>query len=519
MKAVRKKGINEEDFLRMVEEKMQEVGGLLDIDAAAMIVAKHLGVDLPARRDLYSLERLYITDIVEGLRRLEITGRVINVDPPLVFYRKGRTIKVSKILLGDKTGTIPVSLWPPHTQIVERLGLSIGDVVKIYNARSKKFRERLELNVGEGSQLQIIDEPPPDIPPLEHFIEEDITTFTDLKILSVCPPVETRTRWGTRRVACIEAKTPDNIHVKIFLWGSKAYWARYLEPGHVILVKGCLREVRGGEERPPEYHVGKYFSIKLLNTIEVEKEVTVKDYRHSPNRLFFNLEGFIAGLTPGRGNTLTLLLSDGKHLASLNLIHEKSKEQVMANLFERNYGRYLTVKYIENIHSRKLSYRTTLWTVFQFQNRFLKKSKPSREIKDIEKGEQILIESPIKDYSFETAYYCSYCFQKIFSVEHDCFAEREVKVHAIPYFRLFLTKENQQFVVPVPPINKFYEKLLNMGLSYLEEFFLENEDPTSIIEYILNEAKASGKKLSINGILLEGARRLLLIPIELTFIS
>jgi len=113
----REKGIEVKDVLRLIRGKVEELGGLIDEEAAALIVAKELGVEVPNKKVV--LGRLRIADLVEGLKSVDIIGRVLRVDPPVSLMTKRGKSKVASIIMGDESGEIKVVLWWAYTAPIE----------------------------------------------------------------------------------------------------------------------------------------------------------------------------------------------------------------------------------------------------------------------------------------------------------------------------------------------------------------------------------------------------------------
>ncbi|RLE80760.1 MAG: hypothetical protein DRJ51_05205 [Thermoprotei archaeon] len=504
LKKVKEKGLSEEEFWRLVRDKIKEVGGLLEEEAAAMIVAKNLGISIPPGKNV-KLGKLYITDIVDGLRKLEITGRVLSVDPPLTFYKKGgKEVKLAKILIGDRTGTIRVTLWPPHTELVEEMALSLGDIVKVRNARTKRFRERLEVNVGDNSAImRVPSSQGEDLPPLEDFIKDKILEFKSLKVVSVCPPIDARTKWGFKKVSCIEANLEENLKVKIFLWGSKAYWAYYIKPGDIVTIRGNLRpreKYSIGSLNVEEYHTSKYFSVTREGfDKEVLGDLLVSDYRNYPPRVFLSLVGFITTILPGRGNGIRVLMSDGKRLALIDILHLKPKEQLLKEEFERLFLKQALLRLVEPSSGKRLEFKTSLWSSFVLKEHVLKRGIPVKDFQELEPGSFVDLKASIRKGVFEVSYYCDYCLQRVESIEHHCFTEREIRVLPLPLLKLFLEKDDYRVYSLVPPLDNIYKSLFELERKDLVDFFVENEDIRPALNYLLEEKVEKKEKVHLKG--------------------
>ena len=72
-----------EEIERKVEAKRAKLSGLVSKEGAAQIIAAELGINLDN-------ERLKISELLQGMRRAKIIGKVINISPVRSFNKNGR---------------------------------------------------------------------------------------------------------------------------------------------------------------------------------------------------------------------------------------------------------------------------------------------------------------------------------------------------------------------------------------------------------------------------------------------
>src|SRR2546427_6961041 len=98
------------EFDGKVKGKVEEWGGLLDHDAASLLVLEEMGVDVA--------EWVPIAKLEENAE-VSIRGEVVAVTPVREFTRqdgtKGRVVNVT---LKDKTRACPVVLWDDDVEFV-----------------------------------------------------------------------------------------------------------------------------------------------------------------------------------------------------------------------------------------------------------------------------------------------------------------------------------------------------------------------------------------------------------------
>jgi ssDNA-binding replication factor A large subunit len=112
---------------RRVEAKRAKLSGLVSKEGAAQIVAAELGIN-------FDREKLKISQLVDGMKRANTIGKIINISPVKTFNKNGREGKVVNLVIADESSNAKVVLWDTnHISLVENKSLNQGDVVEISN--------------------------------------------------------------------------------------------------------------------------------------------------------------------------------------------------------------------------------------------------------------------------------------------------------------------------------------------------------------------------------------------------
>jgi hypothetical protein len=99
------------------------------------------------------IEHPRIEDLKFGMKRIDLKARVIEIPKPKsVFTRFGTFATVTNARVADETGIIQLPLWNNQIDTV-----SVGDVIRVENARVAAFRGERQLRVGRGGQLSVIE--------------------------------------------------------------------------------------------------------------------------------------------------------------------------------------------------------------------------------------------------------------------------------------------------------------------------------------------------------------------------
>ncbi len=121
-------GVSVEDIDRKIEAKRAKLSGLVSKEGAAQIVASELGIN-------FDQERLKIAEIVHGMRRVNVIGKVLDVFPIRQYNKNGREGKVCNFLIADESSNARVVLWDNHhIGLFEDKKLKAEDVIEISNA-------------------------------------------------------------------------------------------------------------------------------------------------------------------------------------------------------------------------------------------------------------------------------------------------------------------------------------------------------------------------------------------------
>ena len=96
-----------------------------------------------------------IKDLRSGMKHVNLKAKILEIaEPRRVITRYGNYASVAKAVIGDETGTISLCLWN------EQIGcVSVGDTVRIENARASLFRGERQLSIGTKGLLNNVKDP------------------------------------------------------------------------------------------------------------------------------------------------------------------------------------------------------------------------------------------------------------------------------------------------------------------------------------------------------------------------
>jgi len=137
-------GVEKQELERRVEAKRAKLSGLISREGAAQIIASELGIN-------FDDQELKISELVDGVRKVNVTGKILNLFPVREFSKNGRSGKVVNLVLADDSGNIRVVLWDTrHISMIEDGRLKQEDVVEIKNGSIRN----MEIHLSGFSELK-----------------------------------------------------------------------------------------------------------------------------------------------------------------------------------------------------------------------------------------------------------------------------------------------------------------------------------------------------------------------------
>jgi ssDNA-binding replication factor A large subunit len=142
-------GLERSEIESKVEAKKAKLSGLISKEGAAQIIAAELGIN-------FEDEDLKVAELIGGLRRVNIVGKVMNIFPVREFEKNDRKGKVANFILADDTGSTRVVLWDTnHIELIENEMIKVGDVVEIKNGSTRDSEIHLS-SFGEIKKSSVV---------------------------------------------------------------------------------------------------------------------------------------------------------------------------------------------------------------------------------------------------------------------------------------------------------------------------------------------------------------------------
>jgi len=185
-------GVTVEDIERKVEAKQAKLAGLISKEGAAQVIAAELNVN-------FDKELIKIGQMVPGMRKINLVGKIIELFPIREFNKNGRSGRIGSFILADDTSNVRTVLWDEnHIDLIGKGEIILDCVVEINNGSIRNG----ELHLGSFSEIKICDkeinnvviEKPTFEKPISEFnINDNVSTrafivnIFEPKFFEVCP--------------------------------------------------------------------------------------------------------------------------------------------------------------------------------------------------------------------------------------------------------------------------------------------------------------------------------------------
>ncbi|MHA1243407.1 MAG: DUF2240 family protein [Candidatus Heimdallarchaeota archaeon] len=277
--------MTKDEVTQRINEKVEELGGLITLEGAAHIVAREMDINLYDSQQIPKPKPIKIKDLIDGMNNVTITALVKNIYQPKTFSKKdGTQGAVQNVHLVDNTGACRLVIWDDQIRQFQEANLSQGDLIRINNAYAKESKYDGVKELGLNSRSHI--EPSPTDVDKKDFPDKllELGKISDLtlnqsdveiigQIISIRPLSTFTKKDNTEgQVASIEI-ADETGKTRVTLWDTMAEEVTKYKVDDVIKIIGGY--IRSGMNNEIEVHLGKNALIEKKSkvTIDVPKEI------------------------------------------------------------------------------------------------------------------------------------------------------------------------------------------------------------------------------------------------------
>ncbi|MEM0360381.1 MAG: hypothetical protein QXK06_03565 [Candidatus Diapherotrites archaeon] len=242
-KICKESGKSEKEALALVEEKKRKFTGLLTDSGAAFMVAKELGLKIDFEK---TPEKTKISTLEEGLKGIELPVKVLHVYTAKEFEKDGKKGKYCRLLVGDETGEISLTLWGEQATEIEEKKVERGTILLLKNAIVSSYKGQLQITIPYDGKIEI--NPKIDTNALPK------TEKSTLKIANLSEGMENIDLFarvirvfemneflkeGEKRKAVSFLLGDESGQIRATAWNNLAVTANRLEAGELVKIEGA----------------------------------------------------------------------------------------------------------------------------------------------------------------------------------------------------------------------------------------------------------------------------------------
>ena len=153
---IEKSGKTKEELNSMIEEKVNELSGLISEEGAIYIIANELNVRLENDKPKREANLKKVEEITTPKEPVSLVAKVIRKYDKVNFTSKNGEGSVQSLLVGDETGITRCVFWYDKTEVLD--GIQENDIIKIINAYTRENNQntsRIEVHFGQYSELEV----------------------------------------------------------------------------------------------------------------------------------------------------------------------------------------------------------------------------------------------------------------------------------------------------------------------------------------------------------------------------
>jgi len=263
--------IGEDEFVQMVDKKVEEMSGLCDRKTAAMLVAHDLGATDAG------IENVKIKNITEEAGNVCFIGKVISLFDVKEFNRNDGTIgKVGNLNVGDETGKIRVTLWDDKADLITTGNIEIGQCLQV-SGHAKEGYYGTEVNVGKGGVISLSNDDVDVVMSSQKIadIKEGMGDVNIVGRLLNASDIKTFDRRdGTQGRVCNILIGDDTGKIRVTLWDDKTDIKNELQEDETVEVINGYAKVNNFSQQV-EIQVGNHTVVRKSNAqIDYQEDFT-----------------------------------------------------------------------------------------------------------------------------------------------------------------------------------------------------------------------------------------------------
>ncbi len=348
-KIIEDTGLTRKEIQTLVEDKKNELKGLISDEGALFIIAKELGVDIKGEnKDLLKEIEIFISDITQNMKNITLFGRIKEVYNVNNFEKSdGTKGYVGSFLLHDKTGDARIVLWDNQVNIFTEQNFVKNELIKIINGSAKKGRYGgIEIHVGSYGKI-ILSPEDVDYKKYPKITYESIkirdinlnlnSVSIEGKIIQILPKKEFTRKNG--EIGKVQSLTlfDSTGSIRITFWNEDTEKLKMLEINDVILITNLNPRLSSLDSKTIDLIVNRNTTItKKTGDLDIEGEA-IKNIKELQNRK--GLVSFV-GILTSVDNIKTISLKSGEEVSLLGIVVSDNTDGIRVTLWGEKAEEY-----------------------------------------------------------------------------------------------------------------------------------------------------------------------------------
>ncbi len=348
-KLIEDTGLTRKEIQNLVEDKKNELKGLISDEGALFIIAKELGVDVKSEnKDLLKEIDINISDITHNMKNIMLFGRIKEIYNVNSFKKNdGSKGYVGSFLLHDETGDIRVILWDEQVNIFNEDHFENNELVKIVNGNAKtgKFGS-IEIHVGNFGKVIVS---PDDVdykkyPKIKYQLTNISNINLNLKSISIegrviqLSPTNEFTRKDGEMGKVRSLNLLDSTGtIRATFWNENVEKLTGIEIGDTISIKNLNPKISTLDSKTIELNSNKSSIIEKKS-----KKLSIEGVFIDNIKLLQNSKGIASfkGIITSIDNLRTVTLKSGDNIPLLGFIVSDNTDGVRVTLWNQKAEEY-----------------------------------------------------------------------------------------------------------------------------------------------------------------------------------
>ncbi|MFX1600581.1 MAG: DUF2240 family protein [Promethearchaeota archaeon] len=373
-KIIEDTGLTRKEIQNLVEDKKNELKGLISEEGALFIIAKELGVDIKGEnKELLKEIEIFISDITQNMKNITLYGRIKEIYKINSFEKSdGNKGYVCSFLLNDNTGDARIVLWDNQVNIFTEPNFEKNELIKIINGSAKKGKYGgMEIHVGSYGKV-ILSPEDVDYKKYPKITYKSIN-ITDInlnlnsvaiegKIIQLFPKKEFTRKDG--EVGKVQSLTllDASGSIRITFWNEETEKLNELKINDVISVTNLNPRLSTLDSKTMELMANRNTNITIKKGDLDIKGETIKNIKELQNRRgIVSFEGIITSVD----NIKTISLKSGDDVSLLGFIVSDNTDGIRVTLWRDNAEEYSKLLNV----GQGLSLKNVLVKFSSFSNR------------------------------------------------------------------------------------------------------------------------------------------------------